>query len=64
MPLAVGIASTRDDLAIAQADAPHLVKVKWWKDPGMRVLYFYASILCVCSATTGYDGYVQGEAKT
>ncbi|KAF4494063.1 hexose transporter [Fusarium agapanthi] len=53
---AVGTATTKQDLAVAQAEAPQLAKVKWWADPGMRVLYFYAAILCVCSATTGYDG--------
>jgi hypothetical protein len=56
MPFAVGTATTKQDLAVAQAEAPQLAKVKWWADPGMRVLYFYAAILCVCSATTGYDG--------
>lgn len=58
MPLAVVNSNAKNDLASAQAEAPHLAKVTWWRDPGMRVLYFYASILCVCSATTGYDGYV------
>ncbi|KAF4453135.1 hypothetical protein F53441_4132 [Fusarium austroafricanum] len=53
---AVGTSTTKQDLAVAQAEAPQLAKVKWWADPGMRVLYFYAAILCVCSATTGYDG--------
>ncbi|KAH7241315.1 general substrate transporter [Fusarium tricinctum] len=56
MPFAVGTSTTRQDLAVAQAEAPQLAKVKWWTDPGMRQLYFYAAILCVCSATTGYDG--------
>lgn len=56
MPFAVGTSTTRQDLAVAQAEAPQLAKVKWWADPGMRQLYFYAAILCVCSATTGYDG--------
>lgn len=58
MPLAVGHSSTKHEVAVAQAEAPHLARVKWWRNPGMRVLYFYASILCVCSATTGYDGLV------
>lgn len=56
MPFAVGTSTKKQDLAVAQAEAPQLAKVKWWTDPGMRVLYFYAAILCVCSATTGYDG--------
>lgn len=40
----------------AQEAAPHLAKVKWTKSPGLRKLYFYAVILCIASATTGYDG--------
>lgn len=47
--------------AVAQAeviDAPVLPYVNWRKDPGLRKLYFYAAIICVASATTGYDGYV------
>ena len=46
----------QDDLAIAQAEAPELAYVKWYKDPGMRKLYFYAAIISIASATTGYDG--------
>jgi hypothetical protein len=47
--------------AVAQAeviDAPVLPNVNWRKDPGLRKLYFYAAIICVASATTGYDGYI------
>ncbi|KAL8404255.1 hypothetical protein RB594_009206 [Gaeumannomyces avenae] len=40
----------------AQEEAPQLEKVQWTKDPGLRKLYFYAFVLCVASATTGYDG--------
>lgn len=42
----------------AQEEAPDFEKVNWMKDPGLRKLYFYAFVLCVASATTGYDGYV------
>ncbi|KAF7344220.1 Lactose permease [Mycena venus] len=45
--------------AVAQAeliDAPVLPYVNWRKDPGLRKLYFYAAIICVAEATTGYDG--------
>jgi hypothetical protein len=44
------------DLEIAQAEAPHLARVHWRSDPGLRKLYFYAFIICIASATTGYDG--------
>lgn len=40
----------------AQEEAPKFERVEWTKDPGLRKLYFYAFILCVASATTGYDG--------
>jgi sugar porter (SP) family MFS transporter len=62
MPLAM-ISNTKNDVAIAQAEAPQLAHVKWWKEPGMRQLYFYAAILCVCSATTGYDGSLLNSSQ-
>ncbi|KAJ8125436.1 hypothetical protein O1611_g8202 [Lasiodiplodia mahajangana] len=37
-------------------EAPEFEKVSWYKDPGLRKLYFYAFVLCIASATTGYDG--------
>jgi len=40
----------------AQESAPEIPRVSWTKSPNMRKLYFYCIILCVCSATTGYDG--------
>jgi hypothetical protein len=42
--------------AEVQAAAPELNKVNWKKSPSLRKLYFYAGVLCVASATTGYDG--------
>jgi hypothetical protein len=39
-----------------QDDAPKFERVNWKKEPGLRKLYFYAVILSVASATTGYDG--------
>lgn len=46
----------KDEVAIAQAEAPELEYVNWRKDPGLRKLYLFAIIICVASATTGYDG--------
>lgn len=43
--------------AQAQEEAPKFERVTWYQEPGLRKLYFYAFILCVASATTGYDGY-------
>jgi hypothetical protein len=44
------------DVEVAQAEAPQLERVNWRSDPGLRKLYFYAFIICIASATTGYDG--------
>ncbi|KAK0731807.1 sugar transporter [Lasiosphaeris hirsuta] len=45
-----------DATAVAQEEAPQFEHVEWTKDPGLRKLYFYAFVLCIASATTGYDG--------
>jgi hypothetical protein len=55
--VAIGIATVNAEREVAQAEAPELEKVNWWSDPGLRKLYFWAAVLCVASATTGYDGY-------
>ncbi|KIW49937.1 hypothetical protein PV05_11568 [Exophiala xenobiotica] len=49
-------ATHQTEVAIAQAEAPELERVNWRQDPGLRKLYFFAAIICVASATTGYDG--------
>ena len=51
-------ATREDQLEVARAEAPELERVNWRRDPGLRKLYFYAAILCIASATTGYDGCV------
>ena len=48
-----------ENVAVAQDEAPAFEKVNWMKEPGLRKLYWHAFILCVASATTGYDGYVE-----
>lgn len=48
----------KDDSQPVYIEAPHLRKVDWKRDPGLRKLYFWAFILCIASATTGYDAYV------
>ena len=52
----IGKNARKDDLSIAQAEAPELPYVSWTKDRGLRKLYFYAAIISIASATTGYDG--------
>lgn len=56
MPIAVGQSALKGEVEVAQAEMPILEEVKWWREPGLRRLYFWASVLCVASATTGYDG--------
>jgi hypothetical protein len=48
----------KDDEQPEHIEAPHLRYVDWKRDPGLRKLYFWAFILCIASATTGYDAYV------
>ena len=45
------------EVQIAQSEAPQLERVHWMRDAGLRRLYFWAGIICMASATTGYDGY-------
>ncbi|KAI2776801.1 general substrate transporter [Daldinia loculata] len=58
--MAIGIISQKaprkEEIANAQEEAPEFERVDWKRDPGLRKLYFYCFILCVASATTGYDG--------
>lgn len=49
-------APKQDASAIAQEEAPQFERVDWRKDPGLRKLYWHAFVLCIASATTGYDG--------
>ncbi|KAL3427202.1 hypothetical protein PVAG01_00711 [Phlyctema vagabunda] len=55
--------SKQGDLSIAQAEAPPLEKVTWYKDRGLRKLYFWAAVLCIASATTGYDGMMLNTSQ-
>ena len=54
----LGVDTKAAELSVAQAEAPEFEKVTWYKDPGLRKLYFWAAVLCIASATTGYDGCV------
>ncbi|KAK4034811.1 general substrate transporter [Parachaetomium inaequale] len=49
--------------AAAQDEAPEFERVQWTKDPALRKLYFYAFVLCIASATTGYDGMFFGSVQ-
>lgn len=52
------VATKQLEVQIAQEEAPELERVNWMRDAGLRKLYFWAGIICLASATTGYDGYV------
>jgi sugar porter (SP) family MFS transporter len=44
-------------------EAPKFEHVTWYKDPGLRVLTFYACVLCVSSMGTGWDGMYMGVVQ-
>lgn len=44
------------EIEVAVAEAPQLRHVVWYRDPGLRRLYGLVIVLCLASATTGYDG--------
>jgi hypothetical protein len=54
--VAIAMGAPKGNLAAAQEEAPEFEKVIWYKDPNMRKLFFWSTILCIASATTGYDG--------
>lgn len=47
----------------ALEDVPEFEKVVWYKHPNMRKLFWHSAILCVASATTGYDGWVASSSQ-
>ncbi|KAF6826680.1 hexose transporter protein [Colletotrichum plurivorum] len=51
-----GAKPNREATAHAQEEAPRFERVIWYKEPGLRKLYWHAFILCIASASTGYDG--------
>ncbi|PGH10752.1 hypothetical protein AJ80_07402 [Polytolypa hystricis UAMH7299] len=48
---------------VGTAPVPGWEKVTWYRDRGLRSLYFWAGILCVASATTGYDGMLLNASQ-
>jgi len=61
--LAVGTTTLKSEIDVALAESPDLDKVTWYKDRGLRKLYFWAAVLCVASATTGYDGMLLNSSQ-
>jgi sugar porter (SP) family MFS transporter len=60
---AIGARAPNNNAVAAREAAPQFEKVEWKKDPNMRKLYFWACILCVASATTGYDGMMMNSSQ-
>ncbi|EHK96531.1 MFS general substrate transporter [Glarea lozoyensis ATCC 20868] len=59
-----GVSSEKKNAAgIAAAEAPEFEKVQWYSDPNLRKLYFWCAVLCVASATTGYDGMMLNTSQ-
>jgi hypothetical protein len=54
--VAIAVGNLKSEAEAAQAEAPEFEQVTWYKDHGLRKLYFWAAVLCIASATTGYDG--------
>lgn len=51
----MGVGAPKGNSA-ARDDVPEFEKVVWYKHPNMRKLFWHSSVLCIASATTGYDG--------
>ncbi|CBY02423.1 hypothetical protein IAQ61_007013 [Plenodomus lingam] len=60
--VAIAMGAPKGDSA-AREDAPEFEKVIWYKEPNMRKLFFWSSILCIASATTGYDGMMMNSSQ-
>lgn len=61
--VAIAMGGPTGNSAAAREEAPEFEKVKWRKEPNMRKLYFWACILCIASATTGYDGMMMNSSQ-
>ncbi|KAL0942047.1 uncharacterized protein CTRU02_204810 [Colletotrichum truncatum] len=47
----------------ARSEATAFAKVIWWKDPGLRKLYFWCASLMVLSASTGFDAKLMNTSQ-
>jgi hypothetical protein len=52
----MSMGAPKGNSVVAREEAPEFEKVIWYKDPNMRKLFWHSSVLCIASATTGYDG--------
>lgn len=58
-----GTKNLKAEAEVAMAEAPEFEKVNWLRDPGLRKLYAWAVVLCIASATTGYDGMMLNTSQ-
>jgi sugar porter (SP) family MFS transporter len=61
---AAGHGPRSGNVELAQAEAPEFEHVNWKTQPNMKTLYFWCAILCVASATTGYDGMMMNNSQS
>lgn len=61
--IAMASAPKRENVDLAQAEAPRFEKVTWYKEPHLRKLYFLSIFLMIASATTGYDGMMVNTSQ-
>ncbi|KAK6435204.1 hypothetical protein LTR95_008611 [Oleoguttula sp. CCFEE 5521] len=52
----VGKGHRQQEVRFAQQEAPEFERVTWYTNPGLRQLYLCCAVVCLASATTGYDG--------
>jgi len=61
--VAISMGAPKGNGDAAREEAPQFEKVIWYKDPNLRKLFFHCSILCIASATTGYDGMMMNSSQ-
>jgi sugar porter (SP) family MFS transporter len=61
--VAIGVDTKKQEVDVANAEAPDFEIVNWWSDPGLRRLYLWCTVLCIASATTGYDGMMLNSSQ-
>ena len=54
--VAIAMGAPKGNHAAAVEEAPDFDKIIWYRQPNMRKLFLWSSVLCIASATTGWDG--------
>ncbi|KAK7700705.1 hypothetical protein SLS64_010849 [Diaporthe eres] len=61
--IALGRGAKHTQAEAALAEAPEFEPVIWWKDHGLRRLYFWCGILMWMSASTGFDAKLMNTSQ-